>query len=207
MSHPSALPTQMDLEIDLRSSNKVVRGRPLWFDACWYFFGLPLLKSYFITSSSFRATLLRLFGARVGKGVVLKPGLKVKFPWYLDVGDYAWVGEDAWIDNLAQVTIGPHACISQGVYLCTGNHDWTSLNMRLFAKPITCGRGSWVGARATVCPGVSMGPGAILAAGSVANKDIPSFEIHGGNPAVFVRYRILAASEGPSQESCGSSTK
>jgi putative colanic acid biosynthesis acetyltransferase WcaF len=207
MKDPLGTATERTVDIDLRASNRVVRGRPLWFDACWYFFGLPLVKSHFITSSSLRAKVLRLFGARVGKDVVLKPGLKVKFPWYLEVGDCAWVGEDAWIDNLAQVTIGPHACISQGVYLCTGNHDWTSRNMRLFAKPITCGRGSWVGARATVCPGVSIGPGAIVAAGSVANKDISSFEIHGGNPAVFVRQRILAANESPSQESSGSSRK
>jgi putative colanic acid biosynthesis acetyltransferase WcaF len=149
------------------------------------------LRSQWITSSSIRSRLLRLFGAKVGKGVCIKPGLRVKFPWYLEVGDHTWLGEDLWIDNLAQVTIGPHCCISQGAYLCTGNHDWSAPSMRLFRRPIRCERGSWVGARSVVCPGVTMGAGAIAAAGSVITRDIPAMEVHAGNPAKFLRRREL----------------
>ncbi len=187
-------PLQSDVPlVDLRhpDSTELVRGAPLLIEALWYFVALPLLRSHWITSSAFRRGLLRIFGAKIGKGVYIKPGLRVKFPWYLNIGEYSWLGEDLWIDNLAEVTIGPHACISQGAYLCTGNHDWSATNMKLFRKPIVCERGSWVGARSVVCPGVVIGQGAVLAAGSVATRSIPAFEIYSGNPASFVRRRRL----------------
>jgi putative colanic acid biosynthesis acetyltransferase WcaF len=179
--------------IDLSSpdNSELVRGAPLWFEALWYFLGLPLLRSHLITSSAFRYWLLRLFRAKVGKGVYIKPGLRVKFPWYLQVGDFAWLGEDLWIDNLAHVEIESHCCLSQGVYLCTGNHDWSSPNMRLFRRPIVCERGSWIGAKAILCPGVTIGAGAIVTAGTVVTKDVPPMEIHAGNPAQFTKKRIL----------------
>jgi putative colanic acid biosynthesis acetyltransferase WcaF len=107
------------------------------------------------------------------------------------VGDHCWLGEDAWIDNLAPVTIGSHVCVSQAAYLCTGNHDWTVPNMKLFRRPIVLEDGSWVGARATVCPGVTLREGAIAAAGSVVTRDIPEHEIWAGNPAVYVKARVL----------------
>ena len=143
-----------------------------------------------ISSSSFRTWLLRFFGAKIGKSVYCKPGLKVKFPWYLEVGDYSWLGEDLWIDNLAPVIIGAHCCLSQGAYLCTGNHDWSSANMKLFRQPITCERGeAGVRRKSLICPGVTIGVGAVVSAGSVVTGDIPSMEIHAGNPARFVRQR------------------
>lgn len=183
-----------DLTVDLTQpdNSELVRGAPLLMEALWYFVGLPLLRSYMITSPRFRCWLLRVFGASIGRRVHIKPGLRVKFPWYLEVGDYSWLGEDLWIDNLAQVTIGAHACVSQGTYLCTGNHDWSTPNMKLFRRPITCGNGSWIGARSVICPGVTLGEGAVVGAGSVVSKDVPAFEIHAGNPARFVRPRVLA---------------
>ena len=190
MNYPPLLSgSQIDLSVP--DNTDLVRGAPLLVEAAWYFCGLPMLRSQWITSSSFRSRLLRLFGAKIGKGVYIKPGLRVKFPWYLEVGDHTWLGEDLWVDNLTQVTIGPHCCISQGAYLCTGNHDWSAPDMKLFRRPIRCERGSWVGARSVVCPGVTLGSGAIAAAGSVVTKDIPAMEVHAGNPARFVRQREL----------------
>jgi len=179
--------------VDLRcpDNTELVRGAPLWVEALWYFFALPVVRSHLVTSSAFRCRLLRIFGAKVGRGVYIKPGLRVKFPWYLEIGDYSWLGEDLWIDNLAQVTIEAHCCLSQGVYLCTGNHDWSSFNMRLFRRPITCRRGCWIGAKAMLCPGVVVGAGAIVTAGSVVTKDLPDMEVHAGNPAQFVKHRDL----------------
>jgi putative colanic acid biosynthesis acetyltransferase WcaF len=188
----SAVNSKIDLSAP--DNGDLDRGAPLAIEALWYFLGLPLLRSGLITSSIFRCWLLRLFGARVGVGVYVKPGLRVKFPWYLDVRDHSWLGEDLWIDNLAQVTIGPHACVSQGAYLCTGNHDWSSTNMKLFRRPIVCGQGSWIGAKAVVCPGVTIGEGAVLTTGSVASKSVPPFEIYAGNPAQFIRRRVLHTS-------------
>jgi putative colanic acid biosynthesis acetyltransferase WcaF len=186
---PAAEASRIDLSVP--DNRELIRGAPLLVEAAWYFCGLPLLRSQLITSSPFRSWLLRLFGAKIGRRVNIKPGLRVKFPWYLEVGDYTWLGEDMWIDNLAPVTIGPQCCISQGVYLCTGNHDWSTFNMRLFRRPIRCERGSWVGAKCVVCPGVTVGAGAVAVAGSVVTRDIPAMEVHAGNPASFVRRREL----------------
>jgi putative colanic acid biosynthesis acetyltransferase WcaF len=138
-----------------------------------------------------RRELLRLFGAKIGAGVVIKMGVRVKYPWRLSVGEHAWLGEDCWIDNLADVTVGANACISQGAYLCTGNHDWRAPRFDLIVKPITLDDGAWVGARATIAPGVRLHVCAVAAAGSVVTHDIPAFEIHAGNPSTFVRTRVV----------------
>lgn len=157
--------------------------------ALWFFLGLPVLRCAWLPSSAVRVAVLRLFGATVGSGVVIKPGVRVKYPWRLVVGNRSWIGEDAWIDNLADVTIGDDVCISQGVYLCTGNHDWSDPAFGLIVKPIRLGSGSWVGARSVVCPGVELGELAVLTAGSVAVRPIPASEIHSGNPASLTRKR------------------
>ena len=166
-------------------------GRPALVRLLWFACGLPVLRCAVLPSSAFRAGLLRAFGARIGRGVVLKPGLRVKYPWLLRIGDRSWVGEDAWIDNLGLVTLGSDVCISQGAYLCTGNHDWSDPAFSLVVRPVTLLDGSWVGARALIAPGVTLGRGAVAAAGAVVSRDIPPFEVHAGNPACFVRSRDL----------------
>jgi putative colanic acid biosynthesis acetyltransferase WcaF len=171
-------------------------GRGPVLRGLWFFLGLPLLRCSLIPFSCVRRSLLRLFGAALGRGVVLKPGLRVKYPWLLSVGDNSWLGEDCWIDNLALVTIGNNVCVSQGAYLCTGNHDWSDPAFPLTVKPITLADGSWVGARTVVCPGVTLNECAVAAAGSVVTKDIPPYEIHAGNPARFVRRREIHARAG-----------
>ena len=164
-------------------------GRPRIVQALWFFLGGPLVQCSLMPSSAPRSWLLRLFGARIGYGVVLKPGVRVKYPWRLSVGDDSWLGEDCWIDNLADVTIGSNVCVSQGAYFCTGNHDWSDLAFGLVVKPIGLHDGAWVGAKAVLCPGVEVGECAVAAAGSVVAKSIPPYEIHAGNPARFVRRR------------------
>jgi putative colanic acid biosynthesis acetyltransferase WcaF len=157
----------------------------------WFFAGLPLLRSALLPSSSFRVWLLRRFGACIGDGVVLKPGVRVKYPWHLRMGNDCWLGEDCWIDNLTTVTLGSDVCISQGAYLCTGNHDWSDPAFALRTGPISVASCAWVGARAMLTPGTQLGEGAVAAAGSVVTHSIPAWEVHSGNPAVFVRKRQI----------------
>lgn len=166
-------------------------GRSLPWQLAWFFLGLPVLRSTLLPFSGLRVRLLCVFGATIGKGVVIKPGVRVKYPWRLTVGDYCWLGEDCWIDNIADVNIGRDACLSQGSYLCTGNHDWSDRSFRLIELKITIGRGAWIGAKAVVCPGVVIGDGAVVAAGSIANRFVPAHEVHAGNPAKFVRKREI----------------
>ncbi|MEB3265277.1 MAG: putative colanic acid biosynthesis acetyltransferase, partial [Cyanobacteriota bacterium] len=135
----------------------------------WFCLGAPLLANRWLPGSAWRVGLLRCFGARIGPGCRMKPGLRVKFPWRLVVGRHCWLGEAAWIDNLAEVTIGDQVCLSQDCYLCTGNHDFRSPDFGLRLGPIRIDDGAWIAARAVLGPGSSIGAGAVIALGSVVN--------------------------------------
>jgi len=148
-----------------------------------------LFVASWIPGSKHRCTLLRLFGGKVGHGVAAKPGLKVKFPWKFTVGDYVWLGEDVWIDNLTEVEIGNHVCISQGAYLCTGSHDWGSETFDLITRPITVEDKAWVGAQAVLAPGTLVREAAVVGLGSVVGGELNAWHIYQGNPAVAIRER------------------
>jgi putative colanic acid biosynthesis acetyltransferase WcaF len=132
-----------------------------------------------------------MFGARIGKGVVIKQCVRIKYPWLLEVGDYSWIGECVWIENHAKVKIGNNACISQGAMLLCGNHDYKKTAFDLVTGPITLEDGVWIGAKATVCPGVICSSHAVLSVGSVASKNLDPYGIYRGNPAIKVRERNI----------------
>lgn len=168
------------------------RGRSKLTEALWLFVQAVFVASQ-IPGSWHRRVLLRIFGAQLGAGVVIKSGVRIKFPWRLRVGDHAWIGENVWIDNLAMVSLGSHACLSQGVYLCTGSHDWSSAHFDLVTRPITIADHAWVAAMAKISPGVTCGEGAVLALGSVAAQDLAPWTIYMGVPAQPVRSRQITA--------------
>jgi putative colanic acid biosynthesis acetyltransferase WcaF len=113
----------------------------------------------------------------------------VKFPWRLAVGDHSWLGERVWIDNLGEVAIGTDCVLSQGVYLCTGSHDWSRESFDLIVKPIRIEDEVWVAARAMIGPGVEIGRGAVLTFGSVATQDLPAGWICAGHSALPIKPR------------------
>jgi putative colanic acid biosynthesis acetyltransferase WcaF len=172
------------------STPNFTRGMPAFVEVLWIVVQCLLIASD-IPGSAHRKFLLRLFGAKIGQGVVIKAGVRIKFPWHLEVGNHSWIGERAWIDNLAKVSIGSNACISQGAYLCTGSHDWSSPTFDLIVKPISIGSGAWVTARSTIGPGVTIGEGAVLGLGSTTSKDLEAWCVYSGSPAEFVGRRIL----------------
>jgi putative colanic acid biosynthesis acetyltransferase WcaF len=141
--------------------------------------------------NSFKIYLLRSFGAEVGNGVLIKPSVHIKFPWKLRIGNHVWIGEKVWIDNLDQVVIGDHCCISQGAMLLCGNHNYKKTTFDLMTSPITLEDGVWVGARSLVCPGVRCGSHAVLAVQSVATKDLEAYTIYQGNPAAPKKARAI----------------
>ena len=157
----------------------------------WIWINAAILKTSLIPSSGIRVFLLRLFGAKIGIGVNIKPGVSVKYPWMLSVGNHAWIGEDVWIDNLVEVTIGDSACLSQGAMLLTGNHNFKRSTFDLIVGSITLEDGVWIGAKAIVCPGVTCKSHSVLSVGSVATKDLEPYSIYQGSPAVKVRDRAL----------------
>lgn len=189
------------MRLDTYTTGTYTPGAPLWKQVLWYFLGYPLVETRWLPISTLKAAILRLFGAKIGVGVRIKTGVKVKFPWRLEIGDYAWIGEDVWLDTVAEIYIEPHVCLSQGVYLCTGNHDWTHPEFALKPAPIWLKQGSWIAARAAIGPGVTVGEGAILALGSIATQSLESMTIYAGNPAKPIKQRIMKAIDEKNQAS------
>ena len=165
------------------------RGRSRATEAAWLTCGQIVCETALPWPSAWKAGLLRRFGATAGPGVVLKPRVRVKFPWRLTIGRDCWIGEDVWIDNLSPVTLGDDVCVSQGAYFCTGGHDHTRPSFDLQTAPILVEEQAWIGAKAVLLPGVTVGRGAVVAAGSVVTRDVPPGMIVGGNPARPIKAR------------------
>jgi len=166
-------------------------GRGLALRVVWLVANRVFFQTWFPWPYGFKRVLLQVFGARVGRGLVIKPQVKITFPWKLTLGDHVWLGEECWLLNLAPITLGSHVCISQRAFLCTGNHDYTSPSFDLITKPITVEAGAWIGAGAFVGPGVTVGTHAVLTAGSVATKDLEPYGIYRGNPGTMQKSRKL----------------
>jgi putative colanic acid biosynthesis acetyltransferase WcaF len=159
--------------------------------ALWYIVNALFLKSSLPYPLFLKRSLLRLFGARVGAGLVIKPNVNIKFPWFLEMGHNVWIGEGVWVDNLASVKIGDNVCISQGAYILTGNHDYKKVNFDLVVSPVIIEDGVWVGAKAIVCPGAVLHSHSVITAGSVISQNAKAWTIYSGNLASPVRDRIM----------------
>ncbi len=179
------------VRLDQFQNSDFERGAPRWCEMLWLIADAFAMSSWF-PGSGWRVALLRLFGAKIGDGVVIKPRVQVKFPWRLVVGDHVWIGERAWIDNLATVTIGNHVALSQGVYLCTGSHDWSRPGFDLITRPITIGDGAWIAAKSVLGPGTVVGEGAVVGLGCVATGSLEPWGVYSGAPAKMIRKRVVA---------------
>lgn len=155
----------------------------------WYLINTLVFKSALFPVYGLKVKLLRFFGATIGNGVLIKPCVNIKYPWKLNIGNDVWIGEEVWIDNLASVYIGSNVCISQGAFLLTGNHNYKKDTFDLITGEITLKDEVWIGAKATVCPGVTCAQGSILSVGSVATKNMESEGIFQGIPAEWKRNR------------------
>lgn len=156
----------------------------------WYYTDVFFFKSRLIPVSGILVMLLRLFGAKIGNEVRIKPGIHIKYPWKLEVGDYSWLA-DCYIENLEMVKIGQNCCISQQAVLITGNHNYKKSTFDLITSPILLEGGVWIGATAKVCPGVILSSHSVLTMGSVATSNLDAYGIYQGNPAVKIKDRII----------------
>lgn len=157
----------------------------------WYMVNALIVRASWNPMMGIKIFLLRAFGAKIGKGLIIKNEVRIKSPWFLTIGDNCWLGERCWIDNLDRVAIGSNVCISQGAMLLTGNHDYKVATMPYRNAPIVIEDGAWIGANSTVCPGVTVYRNAILTVGSIVTKDMDANGIYQGNPAVKIRTRKI----------------
>jgi putative colanic acid biosynthesis acetyltransferase WcaF len=179
--HPSVLSPAL---IDLRYYNQshFDRGRPGWFILLWWLVQaivFPLTPHSFHTA---RITILRWFGAKIGRGVMIRPTARFTYPWKVAIGDYSWIGDDVVLYSLDQIAIGSHCVISQHSYLCTGSHDIHDPAFGLQTAPIQVGNGAWVAADCFVGPGVQIGANAVIGVRSNVLKTMPEQQVCWGNP-------------------------
>lgn len=179
-----SLPLDAEPWIDLRKydQSKFDRGRPSWYILVWW---LVQAIAFPITPHQIhgpRIALLRLFGAKIGKGVVIRPTARFTYPWKVEIGDYSWIGDDVVFYSLDRICIGRHCVISQKSYLCTGSHDIQTPVFSLITAPIAIGNGAWVATDCFVGPGVTIGANTVVGARSSVFKSLPAGQVCWGSP-------------------------
>ena len=152
---------------------------------------MVVFKSNLFPVYGLKVAILRLFGARIGNQVEFKPGVNIKYPWHLNIGNEVWIGENVWIDCLVPVTIGHNVCLSQGAVILTGSHNYKKTSFDLITGSVILENGAWIGAAAIVNQGITVGSHAVLTTGSVATKNLDAYSIYQGNPAVKIRDRVI----------------
>jgi putative colanic acid biosynthesis acetyltransferase WcaF len=173
------------------------KGRPFRVRALWTVVEALVFLNPVLPAYGLKARILRAFGATVGTGVVIKPGVHINRPWNLIVGDYTWLGERVWLDCSSPLRIGSHVVISQGAYLCCGMHDWRDPGMGSVIAPITVEDGAWIAAFALVAGNVTVGQEAMVALGSVVFTDCEPRGTYRGNPAQRIGERRIRDYPGP----------
>ena len=181
---------------DLSRFGGTTRGRAAWRAQVWWLFQalfvLPTPQFMF----GWRRFALILFGAKIGEHVLIRPGVRVTYPWNLTVGDYVWIGDNAILYSVAEISIGSHSVISQEAYLCAGTHDYHDVSFRFVSAPVRVAAECWISARAFIGPGVKVGYAAVIGAGSIVMKDVDPLAIMAGNPAKLIRKRGTDGSVG-----------
>jgi putative colanic acid biosynthesis acetyltransferase WcaF len=165
------------------------RGRPAWFVQLWWL----VQSTIFAMSPQFlygwRRFILRLFGAKVGKGVLIRPSVKITYPWNVSFDEFAWIGDEVVLYSLSKITIGNHAVISQRSYICTGLHDYTKSSFDTILKNVVIESGVWLATDVFVAPGVKIKEGCLVGARSSVFSDLPPNMICIGNPAKAIKKR------------------
>lgn len=166
------------------------RGRSAVIVQLWWIVQATLFGMSPHFMFGWRRFLLRLFGANVGEGVLVRPSARCTYPWKVSIGHRSWIGDNAVLYSLDTITIGHDVVISQSAYLCTGNHNYSVPTFDLATKPIVIEDEVWVATDVFVGPGTTIGRGAVIAARSTVLSNIPSGSICKGNPAVKIRDRV-----------------
>lgn len=170
------------------------RGRSALFVQLWWLVQASLFHTSPQIFFGWRRFILRLFGARIGNNVLIRPSVEITYPWKLTIGDNSWIGDDVVLYTLGEIAIGMHSVISQGAYICAGTHDYSAIAFDILQKPVEIGSECWIATDVFVAPGTHIGNGAIVGARSVVLNDLPEGMICYGHPAKPMRPRTTQKS-------------
>ncbi|NEO32756.1 MAG: colanic acid biosynthesis acetyltransferase WcaF [Symploca sp. SIO3C6] len=159
------------------------RGRPGWFVLLWWLVQAIAFPLSIHNLNGFRCWLLRLFGAKIGTNVIIRPTARFTYPWKVEIGDYSWIGDDVVFYSIDQIRIGQHCVISQKCYLCTGSHDLRDPAFDLIVSGIVIGNGAWIATDCFIAPGVHIGANAVIGARSSVFSNLPAQQVCWGTPA------------------------
>lgn len=165
------------------------RGRPGWYVQLWWLVQSLLFKTSPQFMYAWRRWLLKMFGAKIGKGVKLRPSMHTQFPWKVSIGDHSWIGDEVVLYSLGQIEIGANVVISQRSYICTGSHDYQAESFPIYAQKITIEDECWLATDVYVAPDVIIGRGSVVGARSSVFHDLPPGIVAVGTPAKKVRER------------------
>lgn len=166
------------------------RGRPGWYVQLWWIVEAVLFRPTPQFMYGWRRFLLRSFGAKIGKGVILRPSMHTQFPWKVTIGDYSWIGDDVVLYSLGPIQIGDNVVVSQKSYLCTGSHDYAKSDFPIFHQPIVIENECWLATDVFVGPGVTIGAGTVVGARSSVFKSLPANKVCIGSPVRILKDRI-----------------
>ncbi len=180
---------QIHQRLDQFSLPPDLRGKPAWFVQLWQVIQVTLFAMSPQFFYGWRRMLLRMFGAKVGKGVLIRPSVTITFPWKVSFDEHAWVGDDVVLYSIAEIHIGDHAVISQRSYLCTASHDYRKPTFDTVIAPILVENAVWIATDVFIAPGVQLGKGCVVGARSSVFSDLPESMICVGSPAKAIRKR------------------
>ncbi|MCP3773459.1 WcaF family extracellular polysaccharide biosynthesis acetyltransferase [Paenibacillus sp. MZ04-78.2] len=178
------------IRLDLYNQDWYSRGRSNAVVLLWWLVQGTLFRFSLHNMYGWRRFLLRMFGARIGRGVQVRATAKFTYPWKVSIGDYSWIGDNVEFYSLDRIEVGEHCVVSQHCYLCTGSHDMTDEAFGLLIRPIVIRDGAWIASDVFVYPGVTVGVMGVVAARSTVVKDVPANQVFAGTPAKFVKERF-----------------
>lgn len=170
------------------------RGRSALIVQLWWLVQASIFQHSPQFAYGFRRWILRLFGASIGNGAIIRPSVTVTYPWKVIIGEHAWIGDDVVLYSLGQIDIGAHTVISQRCYICTGDHDYSEVDFPIRSRRISIDRESWIASDVFIAPGVHIGKGVVIGARSTVFSDMPSEMICYGYPCKPVKKRLTQRS-------------
>lgn len=169
---------------------KNFRGKNAFMVQLWWIVQGVFFKNSPQFMYGFRNFLLKLFGAKIGKNVIIRPSVKITYPWKVAIGDYSWIGDEVTLYSLGNIEIGNHTVISQKSYICAASHDYLKTDFPIFSKKVTIGDQSWLATDVFVAPGVTIGKGTVVGSRSSVYQDLPPNTICMGTPAKVKKLRF-----------------